>query len=809
MLFNYLKIALRNIRKEKTYAIINILGLATGMAATLLILLYVQDELSYDDYHENSDRIYRVSREWLNGEGESTLHLGHCAPPFAPLLENDFEGIIDEAVRITDGGQPLISHEETRIEEPGFYFGDEDVFSVFSWPLVSGDPDKALTEPAQVVITESAAVRYFGNDDPLGQQIVFNNFGMSFPMTITGVAKDVPHNSHFSWDFMASFASIEQVFGRENMMQNWGSNNYGTYVLLAPNAELKSLEAEIPDFLDRHLPSNPQASTMPSEYNRLHLMPVTDIHLHSHLDSEMAPNNDIAYIYVYTIIAVFILMIACINFVNLSTAKSARRAKEVGLRKVMGAYRKSLVGQFLTESVVFAIISLLIASLIVTFALPYFNQFINTGIRFSLVGNQFIVLMLIGMVVFVGLLAGSYPAFYLSRFQPATILKSGHKATGRKFNFRSVLVVFQFLISISLIISVGIVHDQLDYVRSRSLGFNKENVMVLPSSNEIYAQFGNLKQRFEQQPGITEVSLASRVPSGRLLDSQGTTAEIDGEMKQLSIRVADIHVDHDYFNSLEISIIAGRDFDPAIISDSTNAFIVNEAAVNRIGWTSPQDAVGKRFDYGGRSGEIIGVVNDFHFESLHQTIAPIVFMITNGRANNVLVRYDPDQKAEVEAYLQEQWSYLRPDFPFSFFEIDNQFSEQYSNEDRLASVVTWFSILAVIIAALGLFGLASFIAEQRIKEIGIRKVMGASVSQILLLLTRGFTLLVLVALLIAGPLAYFGMRLWLKNFAYYGDIQAGPFLIAGGIALLIAWLTISYQTLRAALSNPIETLRYE
>ncbi len=809
MLFNYLKIALRNIRKEKTYSLINILGLATGMAATLLILLYVQEELSYDGYHENSDRIYRVSREWLNGDGETTLHLGHCAPPFAPLLENDYSGMIEEAVRITSGSGPLISYGDVKIEEGGFYFGDEAVFDVFSWPLVSGDARQALTGPAMVVISESAASRYFGEEDPVGKQITFNNFGYKVPMTVTGVAADVPHNSHFHWDFMASFATIEQLFGRENMMQNWGSNNYGTYLLLSPGTTAEELSARFPEFLNRHLPRHTGSTADPADNNRLHLMPVEDIHLHSHLDSEMEANNDIAYIYVYTIIALFILTIACINFVNLSTARSARRAKEVGLRKVMGAYRRVLIGQFLTESVLFALIGLVLSCLIVVLVLPSFNQFINTGITFDLDSNRFIVLLLTGMVLFVGLVAGSYPAFYLSNFEPAVILKSGHKKAGSRVTMRSVLVVFQFMISIALIISVGIVKGQLEFMRTKDLGFKKENVMILPSSNEIYTQFENLKNRFEKQPGITQVSLASRVPSGRLLDSQGTTAEIDGAMQQLSIRIADIHVDHDYFSSLGIPVTAGRDFDPEIISDSTQAFIINESAVGSIGWSSAEDAVGKRIDYGGRSGQVIGVVKDFHFESLHQSIAPIIFLITNGRANNVIVRYDPTQKQEVEDYLAEQWSYLRPDFPFDYYEIENRFSGQYENEDRLASVVTWFSVLAVVIAALGLFGLSSFIAEQRIKEIGIRKVLGASVRQILVLLGTGFTVLVLIALLIAIPLAYYGMNIWLENFAYQDTISPWPFIAAGGLALFIAWITISYQTLRAALSNPVDTLHYE
>jgi len=807
MLKNYIKIAFRNIRKQKSYAFINIFGLAAGMAATILILLFVQDELSYDKYHEKSDRIYRVSREWLNAEGETSLHLGHCAPPFGPFLQNDFEGIVQQAVRIGSAYGPLITYEDKRIEEDNFYIADANVFKVFSWDLVEGDPETALEEPGTVVITESTARKYFGNDDAVGKELEFNNFGQAIPLKVTGVTKDVPLNSHFKWDFLASFATLERVMGRENLMQNWGSNNYATYLLLPENYNPQDLEAKFPEFFDKHM--QPHNGRKASDRNRLHLMPVTDIHLYSHLDSEVEANSDIAYVYIYTIIALFTLVIACINFMNLATARSAKRAKEVGLRKVMGAFRSGLIRQFIMESVIFALLGLVVAVLVVYFTLPYFNEFIGKNLTINIVENQFVLVLMLCCVLFVGLVAGSYPAFFLSKFQAASILKGGHKTAGKKFNLRSALVVVQFFISIALIISVGIVQDQLEYVRNKNLGFNKESTMVLPSSNEIYQQFESLKLRFEKQPGIKSVTLASRVPSGRLLDSQGATAEVEGEMKSLNFRIADVHVTHDYLNTLDVEFVAGRNFDKQLASDSLEAFVLNEIAIKRTGWESPEAAIGKRFDYGNRKGQIIGVVKDFHFESLHQTIAPIVFMVTNGRANSVIVKYDNSQKSEVEDYLKEQWTFLRPGFPFDYYEIDERFSDQYQSEDRLAKVVTWFSGLAVLIAALGLFGLASFIAERRIKEIGIRKVMGASVGQILILLTKGFTGLVLIALLIAIPVAYYGMNQWLEGFAYQGAIQVWPFVWAGLFAILVAWVTVSVQTFKAARSNPVDSLRYE
>jgi len=807
MLRNYLKIAFRNISRQKAYAFINIFGLGIGMAATILILLFVQDELSYDQYHDKSEHIYRVSREWVNDKGETSLHLGHCAPPFAPLLQNDFEGIIQQAVRIGSAYSPLIVYGDKRIEESRFYLADSNVFKVFSWPMIAGNPETALKDPGSVVITASTAKKYFGDEEALGKELEFNNFGRKFPLKVTGVVADIPLNSHFTWDFMGSFATLEQAFGRENLMQNWGSNNYATYLLLPKGYDPKKLEAQIPDFLDKHLGEH--QGKIASEVNKLHLWPITDIHLYSHLDSEIEANGDIAYVYIYTIIAVFILVIACINFMNLATARSSKRAKEVGLRKVMGAFRIGLIRQFIIESILFALLGLFVAVLLVYVVLPYFNDFIGKQLTLNIFENHFAFLLMLGCVLFVGVVAGSYPAFFLSKFQAASILKGAHQSTGGILNLRSVLVVLQFFISIALIISVGIVQDQLEYVRTKDLGFNKEGVMVLPSSDELYNQFESLKTRFEQQPGIKMVTLASRVPSGRLLDSQNTIAEVDGEMKNINFRVADVHVDHDYLSALEVPFVAGRDFDKSRASDSTEAFILNEAAVRKIGWPSSEEAIGKRFEYGGRKGQIIGVTSDFHFESLHQTIAPIVFMVTNGRARSVLVRYDQKDKADVEKYLKEQWSYLRPGFPFDYFEIAQSFDEQYEGEDRLARVITWFSGLAVLIAALGLFGLASFIAERRIKEIGIRKVMGAKVGEILLLLTRGFTVLVIIALVLAVPVAYWGMNLWLNDFAYQGPIQVWPFVVAGIFALGIAWITISFQTIKAARSNPVDALRYE
>ncbi|MEK6478008.1 ABC transporter permease [Catalinimonas sp. 4WD22] len=802
---NYLNIAIRNLWKYKQVTFINLFGLTVGITAFLLIFLFVQYELSYDTYHDKADRIYRVSREWLNQDKETSLHLGHVAPPFGPLLENDFPGIVEEAVRFL-GDNPIVTNEEDdiKIVEEHFFFADEEAFKLFSWKLLEGDPNTVLAEPNAIVISETAAQRYFGNEDPIGKTLIYND---EAEFQVSGIMENIPANSHFHPELIASFKAVENFFGREQLMQQWGSNNYATYLLLLEGYDPQALEAQFPDFITSHLG---EFNGIPAgEFNLLHLWPVTDIHLHSHLDSEIEANGDIKYVYIYSIIAIFILVIACINFINLATARSMRRAREVGVRKVMGALRVHLIRQFLTESIILSFAALILGLLLLAIFIPDFNDFVQRSISLDFTENVWFITAIILTIALVGIIAGSYPAFILSSFQPSTILRASQQPKGKHPYLRSALVVIQFTISIALIIGVITVEKQLAYVKSKPLNFNDNHLAVLPINEDIYNQYENIKDRLLQQPGISDVSMSSRVPSGRLLDSQGISAEVDGEMQQVNFRVADIHVDHDYLNTLQVELIAGRYFDRKLVSDSTEAFIINESAVSAMGWKSPEEAIDKSVDYGGgnRRGKIIGVVEDFHFESLHQPISPIIFLVTNGRANNIIVRVAEDQWDESLAYLQEQWSYFMPDLPFDYYTIKNRFQEQYNAEDRLSKVVTYFSLLALFIAALGLVGLASYTAEQRFKEIGIRKVMGASVLQILLLLAKKFTLLVILSFAVASPIAYWIMNRWLETFAYHDALPWWSFLAAGLFALLIAWITVGSQTYKAANSNPVKILR--
>ncbi len=807
MLKNYLKIALRNLARHKQMTLINVLGLAVGMAACILILLFVQYELSYDRYHENADRTYRISRQFLDPDGKINLHLGHLAPPFEPLLAEDFSGIIQKSARLLNGGM-LITYEaeDKQIMEDEFFFAEQEVFGIFTFSFVAGDPETALTLPNAVVLTESTAQKYFGNDDPIGKTL---RLEQEADLKVTGVIEDLPGNSHFHPTMLGSFTLLEEFFGQDYMNTNWGSNNFSTYILLPEGYNPADLEAQFPAFVDKHLPSGPDVSA--SQYTALQLWPLTDIHLYSHLDSEIEANGDIAYVYIYTIIALFILVIACINFINLTTARATRRAKEVGVRKVMGAEKASLVGQFLSESVLVSLFALALGILLVTLTLPFFTDFVDKQLSFDILGNPFLLMLLSAIVLAVGIVAGSYPAFYLSAFQPARILRSSRGGQRGNTLLRSGLVVLQFVISIALVIGVITVEQQLDYVKSKPLGFNQENLLVLPMDEAMYGRYDDLKVQLLAQPGISDVTLSSRVPSGRLNDSQGGEVEVGGEMKGLDFRLANVDIGHDFIESFGIKLAAGRNFDIERASDSTDAFIINAAAAQAIGYNSPEEAIDKKISYGGRQGYIIGVTEDFHFESLHQSISPIIFHIpySAGRVHNLVARVQASAMDETVSYLKEQWSFLRPGFPFSYYTIGDRFQGQYDAEDRLGQIVQFFSILAIFIAALGLVGLASYTAEQRAKEVGIRKVLGASVSQLLLLLTQSFSKLILVAFLIACPLAYFVMNYWLDTFAYQDTLSVWSFVLAGVAALLVAGITVGSQTFSTATRNPVESLRDE
>jgi len=801
MFKSYLKTTLRNIKKHFGYSLINIMGLAIGMACCILILLFVFDELSYDKFHENHDRIYRVTRQWLNEDGAVSLHLGQVAPPVAPLLENDFPEIV-HAIRIIGADGLLIGRNGNFFEEPRFFFAEENIFNVFSYEMIAGDPATALRDPMTIVLSEDMAQKYFGSENPLGQSITIKANPVKVDLTVSGVIKNMPHNSHFHADLLGSFKTYEAVSG-EYEMRNWSSNNYNTYILLEENYDISRLESQLDPFIDRHM------SQGTSNRTKLQLQKMTDIHLYSHLDSEIEANSDITYVYIFSIIAFFVLLIACINFMNLATARSSGRAKEVGLRKVVGAQRSQLIRQFLGESIVTAVISLLIGIVLVFLMLPKFNQFVGRSLSFNLASNISLVFLLLLFAAFVGILSGIYPALFLSTFKPVRVLK-GKLDIGKKgFSFRTVLVVFQFTISIVLIICVSVVSGQLSYMQTRNLGFDKEHVVVLPSSPAIVRNLDSFKSRLLLNASILNISAAKRVPSGRLLDSSGASV-LSGETSQpITFRIANLLVDHDYIPTFKMEMAAGRNFSREITTDSRKAFILNETAIRKIGWKTPEEAIDKGFKYGGRTGQIIGVVKDFHFESLHQEISPIVLFISSARLSQISIRINSINIPQTMAFLQDIWSEMRPEYPFSYYFIDENFDQLYKSEENLSRTFSYFAFLSIFIGCLGLFGLASYTAERRTKEIAVRKVLGASSGGLVVLLSKEFSKWILVANVIAWPIGYLVMSRWLQDFAYRSGIPFGSFVLAGGLAWAIAFFTVSFQTIKASIADPVSSLKYE
>jgi len=818
MFKNYLKIALRNIGRHRAYSFINIAGLAIGMAVCILILMFVRDELSYDTHHEHKDRIYRIQRQWFAADGSVRSELCSVAPSFIPLLEEEFPEM-EHVVRMLGSGDTLITFGENNFVEERLYFAEHDIFGVFSILVTEGNPQTALKNPNSIVLSESMVRKYFGDEDAMGKVMKVGSSGEDYH--VTGVMKDVPKNSHFHFDFLASFITLKgrYTYYRDNSDYFFGSTNFSdnatyTYMRLAGDADSRAVAARFPGFIDRHLSTYESESgdiIYPSQWNNLILRKVTDIHLYSHTNNELEPNSDIRYVTLFTLVAVFILIIACINFMNLSTARAVKRAREVGLRKVVGANRRLLTAQFLGESLLFALLAMALALALVSILLPYFSAFSGHELSLSILTNAGGFMILAGVFLLTGLAAGLYPAFYLSAYKPATILRGELTRGARGARMRKVMVVFQFAISAALIISVGVVFKQMRFLQNANLGFQRENIVMIPSDSVVEQNWLEVKSELLKNTRILAATLSKRAPSGRLLDAPGFRIEINGEMVGDSFSMPHNRVEHDFFKTYGMKIVAGRDFSVDYPTDENEAFILNETAVRRLGLESPEDAVGLPLETRAPNltGRVIGVVADFNYESLHHEIVPILTYIRINQTNTVSLRIAAGNIQETIAYVQGIWDRFHPGYPVSYTFLDDRLNALYRNEARMMEMFGYFSMLAIFIACLGLFGLASFTTEQRTKEIGVRKVLGATVSKIIILLSREFAKWVLVANIIAWPIAYFALDTWLDNFAYRVSIGWMTFLLTGVLTSMIALLTVSYQSVKAALANPADSLRYE
>jgi len=792
MLKNYFKIAFRNLWRHRVFSFINIMGLTVGMTACLLIFLYVRFELSYDKFHTKADRIYRMVTD-LKTPSE-TMNTNGPSWAVGPHLQFDLPEV--EAFTRVNYDNLLVRKGDIKFMEDGAIWADSAFFTIFNFPLLKGDARFALAQPFSIVLSETAAKKYFGKEDPMGKTLLITGEGK--PAIVTGVMKDMPENTMIKSGVVLSMNSITQYWAK-GINDQWG--NYGpyTYVLLKPRTNALALQKKFPAFLDKWNGAEMRKMQM---FPTLLLEPLKDVYLKSNREGS---KGNMMNVYVFSIIALFILVIACINFINLTTARASERAKEVGIRKVAGAVRGQLARQFIGESVMICLIAFLLTLGLSSLLLSSFNQLAGKIISTGIFSNIGLLFLLLAIALVIGLLAGIYPAFVLSSFKPIQVLK-GRFATGAKGSIlRKSLVITQFAISTALIIGTIIVYRQMQYMRSRDLGFKKDQVLVVDTNGDDKRE--TLQKLVANLPKVRSTSLSGSVPGG---GHAGAYSEVENAKGDLQIANMDLYfVDFDFIPLYDIKMAAGRPFDRAYKTDSNNAMILNEAAVKLLGYHSPQDAIGKRFKQWGHEGQIIGVIKDFNYHSLQSPVKPLTMRTEWGRFGLLSIKVDPTDVHATIAAIEKEFKTVIPNRPFSYFFMDEFFDRQYRSEERFGRLFLNFSALAIFISCLGLLGLASYSTMQRTREIGIRKVMGASVSNIINLLSREFLKLVFISFFIAVPVAWYFMNKWLLDFAYRTSISWWVFAGAGMLAVLIALLTISFQAFKAAVANPVKSLRTE
>ncbi len=800
MFRNYLKVALRSVMKQKIYSLITVIGLAIGITCCLLIMLYVKQEFSYDRFHPNADKVYRIGHKLIRPQRTSIS--ASIPTPVAPALKEEYPEI-EHITRIYFDSQVLFEYGEKQIYEEDVIYADPEFFQVFPFQLLKGDPLHLLDTPQSMVITESTAEKYFGDEDPIGKVFQVNK---QTNFMVTGVIEDVPVNSHFHFDFVISFlAKNEQNFGL--WLNLWtGVTTLYAYAALPEDLDIEEFQSRIEDIITRH------AGKRPDVERKIFLQPLKSIHLHSHIEDEIEANNLVSNLVILSTIAFLVLVIACINYMNLATAQSARRAREVGMRKVLGAQRFQLIKQFMGESILLTLVAMFISLMTVELLLPAFSSLVGKPIDFGYGQNLIFLAVFFLITTFVGILASLYPALFLSHHQPIKTLKGMKESVKASFGqvfFKRSLVVIQFVVSILLIVCTLIIAQQLRYMKNAHLGFDKEYMLVVPiQSDSGRKQHETIKNELLTQPGVIGATACLRAPiSGTVIMTYG---RLEGASKEQAFLVYHNFVDMDYIDNFGIEMVAGRKFSRKYSTDLKEAFIINEATFRKSGFTSAEEAIGKNFLTGmGLQGTIIGVMKDFHISSFHQEIEPM------------LLSYDPEYFWEMSikikstdipssiASIERTFKKFIPEYPFDYTFLDEDIQSLYQGEEQTGRIIRTFSIIAILIACMGLFGLADFAAQNRTKEIGIRKVMGATASNIILLLSTEFTKWVFLANILAWPIAYYAMNRWLLGFAYRTSIGLWPFILGAVFAFAIAMITVSYQAIKSALANPMESLRYE
>lgn len=776
MLKSYLKISFRYMRRHKGFSFINVSGLTIGLVCCILIFMWVQDELTYDKFHKNSDSIYRI-----------VSNLEVQPAPLAPYLKENYSEVINSA-RFYPRNNVVVKYQDKLFNEDRFGFADNSFLEMFTFPFVKENSELALTEPNSVVVTEETAKRYFGEQDPIGKVLNIEN---RFDFTVTGILENIPKNSQIQFDLLGSFSHLKNF--TPNMESDWGNHAYYTYIQLPDNADFREFTPKITNVVQEKVPNlNISRSLSLQQFDRIHLY----------------EDGHIKYVYIFSAAAFFILIIACINFVNLTTAQSANRVKEIGVRKVAGAYRKNLIFQFFTDSLFITFLSFLIAFIIIVLLLPSFNTFTEKQLTINVFQNKNLFLIFFGTAVLTGIISGIYPALLLSSQNPVRLLGktilSGNLSPGGSV-FRKIMVTAQFILSIFLIISTLIIFSQLRYIQNLNLGFDKENLLYLPVKGDINRNRETFQNELLKNPDIISSTFASSLPSR--IGNRASGFQWEGMDSNLKPSWHFVSTDFNYIKTLGIEIIKGRNFSKEVASDIGTGFIVNEKAVEEMGINSP---VGKQFKLWSQyNGRIIGVVKDFHFRPVHEKITPLLIWIQPYFYSSIIVKIKSDNLQSTIDFLKNIWDKYVPAQPFTFNFLDEAFDRNYRAEQKMSSIFKYFTFLAIFISCLGLFGLIAFVAEKRKKEIGIRKAIGAPVSNIVYLITREFLFLVVFANVIAWPVVYYFMKNWLSNFAYHTRISLWLFIFSGIAALLVAIITVSYKSVKAARANPVDSLRYE
>ena len=799
MFKNYLKITFRNLWRNKLYALINVLGLATGLTCAVLLSLYIQDELSFDQYHQNADNLYRIESDIKYSD--KSINIAVSPALLSVELQKKNPNVLSSA-RVSNIEPKILKVDKQKFHQKGLFYADPTIGEVFTFETIVGNLSKALTAPYSIVLNETLASKIFTSPQAaLGKTIILDD---EVRYTVSGVLKDIPKNSHFQPQALISMSTYKKT---SKYFVKWNSSNTATYVKLKPNIDPKTVEATLEAIYRQHMYHRKHAAK-----RTMYLRPVTDIHLHARTDGDYAIVGNIQVVHIFMAIALLILLIACANYMNLATARSVERAKEVGIRKVVGSHRNQLIQQFLVEAVLLSFLAFLLSLSILELILPGFNQLTGKDLSMQYATQPQRIVGLLGITVFTGLISGSFPAFMLSSFKPYQVLKGKFSHSKRGNSVRKGLVVFQFCISMIMIIGTLTVYRQMTYVKTKSHGLDKEQLLSLSIMKD-YAleKYPVLQQKLLQSPGVVSVSGASGSIANDSFNERGMKIEqSNGEQQRYSVQ--HYFVDKDYLKTMGMQLIKGRNFSPTRASDYDKAVVVNEAMVRKLGWKNP---IGKKIDYSfGKKpkAKVIGVVKDFHLESLYKPIAPIALRFTPADHSETYfahLKVRPENLSQTLAYVKKTWDEIYPNYPYNGEFLDQRFAQAYQADQKRGKTFLLFSILAVFIACLGLFGLASFTARQRVKEIGIRKVLGASIPQILALLSSGFVRLILISSLIAFPIAYYLMSQWLQSFAYRTGIHWSVFLLTGVATLLITLLTVSLQSLRVARVNPVQVLKDE